>query len=171
MKKTYSGKIIISLDCLTWLFSWSSVICSTHLLSKKNTKLSSYSLCSKKNNFRKWNSISICLLFFAKCRACNGIREERSTLRFFLANKIEAVLKFNWCVSAQKGAQNLGPNNKSARTHSYVRLTWTSARDPYSVHLSSSLHVFRCCCCCCNAAAVGCLINWVNQLIREKVVS
>ena len=38
----------------------------------------------------------------------------------FLANKIEAVLKFNWCVSAQKGAQNLGPNNKSARAHTHM---------------------------------------------------
>ena len=54
--------------------------------------------------------------FFAKCRACNGIREERSTLRFFSEQNRGCAKVQLMCFSSKRCAKSWPKQQKRAHT-------------------------------------------------------
>ena len=111
IKKIWKNNNIFRLPYLTFFLVFNNLFNSSSV--QKNTKLSSYSLCSKKNNFRKWNSISICLLFLQNVEHA----ERRGAPFDFFSEQNRGCAKVQlMCFSSKRCAKSWPKQQKRART-------------------------------------------------------
>ena len=92
IKKIWKINNIFRLPYLTFFLVFNNLFNSSSV--QKNTKLSSYSLCSKKI-ISESEILFLYVCFFCKMQSMQRDKRGEEHPSIFLANKIEAVLKFN----------------------------------------------------------------------------